>query len=792
MLLRDLRYAIRTLARSPGFSAVAALSIALAIGANSTIFTFTNAYLLRPLPYKDSERLRIVNGVEIPRQRVSRNPTYGEALAWREASQTADGVVAAKYATFNASETIPPEQVLAMQVSAGFFELLSARPHMGRTFTAQDDTPDGRRVVVLSYGYWQRTGARPDVLGQKLLLNGAPYDVVGVMPPSFRFPNPEWAIWVPLGLAADQADRQQSVNVMFRTKPGVTAQAAAAELGEIARRTTRADSAGTGVWRVDSWSLHEYLNHVPQAAPSILALQVAAIFVLLIACANLANLLLARSTARRREIAIRTAVGAGRGQLLRQLLVEACVLSACGGAAGIVMAYAGTRALVAVCPLWMLPIDGVQMDGRVLLFTAAASLIAGLVFGIVPATHASRSGPGEALKEGGRSTEARGRQWLRRMLVATEMAAAVVLVIGAALLIRTLHGANSDLGFRTDNVLTMDVALPTAKYASPASIAGFYREAVANLLNTPGVVSAGGRGNFSRSAVLSDGRPAPEQGAEVYAVNAAVTPDYFATLGIPLRSGRFFQPADTEYSQPVAIVNESLARRAWPGESAVGRTIKTGRGEDRWRTVIGVVGDTRMNPLEVARPEAYVPHQQQATRSMLIAIRTQAEPGEFAKAARLAVAAVDPHQAVTNLRTMEELVAFQVSPQRVTSGLMTVFAAIALALAAIGIYGVTAYSVSQRTHEFGVRMALGASRASIGRIVVYDAGAMAGFGMGVGLVAAFGLTRLMKAILHGVSATDPLTFVAVPATLVLVAISAAYVPAVRATRADPLKSLRCE
>lgn len=791
MLVRDFRYAIRVLARSPGFSAVAVLSIALGIGANSTIFTFTNAYLLRPLPYRDFNLLRTVHDVEIPSQRVSRNPTYGEALAWRDASQTVDGVVAARYATFNGTETIPPEQVLGMQVSAGFFELLSARPYMGRTLTAQDDTPGGRRVVVLSFAYWQRTGARPDILRQTLHLNGEPYGVVGVMPPSFRFPNPEWEIWVPLGFAADQAGRQQSVNVMFRTKPGVTAQAVAAELGEIARRTVRTDSAASGVWQVATWSLHEFLNHVPQAAPSILALQVAAVFVLLIACANLANLLLARSTARRREIAIRTAVGAGRAQLLQQLLVEACVLSICGGAAGAALAFAGIRALVAVCPLWMLPVDGVNIDGRVLLFTAAASLAAGLVFGIVPSVQASRSGPGEALKEGGRSTDSGGRHWLRRILIVTEMAAAVVLVIGAALLIRTLHGTNSDLGFRTDNVLTMEVALPAAKYASPETIAGFYREAVSNLGNTRGVMSAGGRGGFGRSVVLADGRPGPEQGAEVYAVNAAVTPDYFATLRIPLRSGRFFYLGDTAVSQPVAIVNESLARRVWQGGEAVGRTIKLGR-DERWRTVVGVVGDTKVNPLEVARPEAYVPHPQQAMRSMQIVVRTQADPAEFAKAAKLAVAAVDPHQAVTNVRTMDELMAFQVSPQRVTSGLMTVFAAIALGLAAIGIYGVTAYSVSQRTHEFGVRLALGASRSSIARIVVQDAGVLAGLGMAIGLAAAFGLTRLMKAILYGVSATDPLTFIAVPLTLSLVAISAACVPALRATGADPLKSLRCE
>lgn len=792
MLVRDLRYATRMLGRSPGFSAVAMLSIALGIGANSTIFTFTNAYLLRPLPYKNSERLRIVNAVQIPSLRVSRNPTYGEALAWREASRTTDGIVAAKFSAFNASETIPPEQVLGMQVSAGFFELLSVVPQMGRIFTPQDDTPDGRRVVVLSYGYWQRTGARPDVLGRKLVLNGEPYDVVGVMPRSFRFPNPEWEVWVPLGIAADQVGRQQSVNVMFRTKPGFTAQAAGTELGEIARRIVRTDSAASGVWQVATWSLHEFLNHVPQAAPSILALQVAAVFVLLIACANLANLLLARSNARRREIAIRTAIGAGRGHLLKQLLVEACVLSVCGGAAGAAMAYVGTSALVAVCPLWMLPLDGVEVDGWFLLFTAAASLAAGLVFGIVPALQASRSGPGEALKEGGRSTEARSGQWLRRALVVTEMAAAVVLVIGAALLIRTLHGTNSDLGFRTDHVLTMEVNLPSAKYTSPSSIAEFYRQAIANLANIPGVVSAGARRDFSRSAVLADGRLAPEQGAEVSAVSAAVTPDYFATLGISLKSGRFFNYRDTDNSQAVAIVNVSLAKQLWPGETAIGRTIKTSLGDKRWRSVVGVVADTKTNPLEVAKPEVYVPHQQQAVRAMQIVIRTPSQPGTFAKSAKLAVAAVDPYQAVTNVRTMEDLLAFQISPQRVTSGLMTVFAAIALLLAAIGIYGVTAYSVSQRTHEFGVRMALGASRGSIARIVVQDAGVTAGLGMALGLAAAFVLTPLMKAILYGVSATDPLTFLGVPATLALVAAAAAYVPALRATAADPLKSLRCD
>jgi putative ABC transport system permease protein len=780
------------LLRSPGFSIVAILSLALGIGANSTIFSFTNAYLLRPLPYKDYQQLRFVQGVEIPSQRISRLPNYGELLAWRDASQTAQDFVGTRFSSFNVSDTVPPEQVLGMEVSAGFFELLSVQPYMGRPFTQEDDTPGGKHVAILSYGYWQRTGARQDILGRTIHLNGEPYSVVGVMPESFRFPNPEWQIWTPLGIAATQTGRQQTVAVMFRVRSTATAQAAAAELGEIARRTVRSDSAASGIWQVETWSLYELLNHVPQAKPSILVLTAAAAFVLLIACANLANLLLARSTVRRKEIAIRTAIGAGRGHLLQQLLIEACLLSLCGGALGALLAFAGIRALVAVCPTWMLPVNGVQVNGTVLLFTAAASVAAGLLFGIVPALQSCRQGPAEALKEGGRSAYSGGRHWLRRVLVASEMSAAAVLLIGAGLLIRTLSGTNSDLGFRTENLLTMDVALPGAKYTSPGSTAAFYREVVSNIGSIPGVISAGASGRFGRFTVLPDGRAVPVQGEQVLAISSAITPDYFATLGVPLRSGRFFQSADSANSQPVAIVNEALARRTWPGEPAVGHTIKLGTDDQRWETIVGVVADTKGNPLDKARPEAYLPHEQQATRSMQLVIRTHGDPGEFAKAARLKVAAVDPHQAVTNVRTMDELMAFQISPQRVTTGLLAVFAAVALVLAATGTYGVTAYAVSQRTQEFGVRVALGASRGSIARIVVREVATLAAAGLAAGLVLAFGLTRLMKAILFGVSATDPLTFVAVPVLLSLIALSAAYVPAHRATQVDPLKALRCD
>ena len=403
MITHDLRYAVRMLARNPGFSAVAVLALALGIGANSAIFSFTNAYLLRPIPYKDSERLMFVRNLEIPAQRVTRNPTYGELLAWRESSKTVEELVGMRYLSFNVTETNPPEQLLGMQVTAGFFEVLGARPLRGRTFTAHDDTPDGKGVAVLSYGLWQRLGAREDIIGHTLHLNGELHTVVGVMPALFQFPNPEWQIWVPLGFAADEAGRKQWANVLFKFKPGASSQAAAAELGEIARRNDRTDSAAAGQWRIGAWSLYELLNHVPQAKPSILILTAAAAFVLLIACANLANLLLARATVRRREIAIRRAIGAGQSQIVRQMLVEACVLSIVGGALGLFVSYAGVRALVAVCPTWVLPVGGVDMDTNVVWFTAAVSLAAGVIFGLVPALQISKAGLAEEMKEGGRT-----------------------------------------------------------------------------------------------------------------------------------------------------------------------------------------------------------------------------------------------------------------------------------------------------------------------------------------------------------------------------------------------------
>ena len=779
------------LARNPGFTAIAVLALALGIGANSAIFSFTNAYLLRPIPYQDSERLRFVRNLQIPAQRVIRNPTYGELLAWRESSHTVDKLVGSRYLSFNVTETHPPEQLLGMQVSAGFFEVLGARPERGRTFNEQDDSPDGKRVAVLSYGLWQRMGAREDIIGHTLHLNGELHTVVGVMPASFQFPNPEWQIWVPLGFAADQAGRQQWVNVLFKLKPGASAQAAAAELGEVARRIDRSDSAGSGLWRIETSSLYEQLNHVPQAKPSILILTAAAAFVLLIACANLANLLLARATVRRREIAIRRAVGAGQGQVVRQMLVEASVLSICGGALGMLVAYVGVRALVAVCPTWILPVGGVGMDSNVLWFTVAVSLAAGVVFGLVPALQISRTGLAGEMKEGGR-TGTGGRHWLRRILVVSEMSATVILLIGAGLLIRSLHGSNADLGFRPENLLTADISLPETKYVSNASVTEFFREVTENLSRTPGVVSAGAAGRFARAIVLADGRGAPTPGEEVRAITYAATPTYLSTLGVTLRSGRFFDERASERSQPVALVNESLAKRIWPGMDPIGRTIKFGQDDKLWKTVIGVFADARGNPLEVATPEAYVPHTQKPARMLQLVLRTQGDPSATAKALRAQVAAVDPHQAVSKVRTMEELMAFQIAPQRVTSGLLTVFAAVALLLAATGLYGVMAYSVSQRTHEFGVRVALGASRDQIARMVMREACVLAATGALIGLTGAFGLTRLMRAILFGVSATDPLTFLTVPVVLSLVVVAAACFPTFRAMQVDPIGTLRCD
>jgi putative ABC transport system permease protein len=631
---------------------------------------------------------------------------------------------------------------------------------------------------------------RRDILGQRLHLNGEAYTVIGIMPALFRFPNPEWQLWAPLGIAADAAGSAQTVNVVYRLRPGTTPESAGAELSAISRRHESAESAG-GEWYIVSSSLHDELNHVRHASPSIFVLTAAAAFVLLIACANIANLLLARATARRKEIAVRRAIGAGQGQIIRQMLVEATLLSLCGGAIGMMISWATIRVLVATCPAWVLPAGGVDLDATVLWFTAALSVLTGVIFGLAPALQASGGALAEAVKEGGRSADASGRHWLRRVLVVSEMSAAVILLIGAGLLIQSLRTTSDELGFRPENLLTMDVSLPRAKYVSDSAAASFYEEVIRNFRRIPGAVSAGAVGRFGRSSVVADGS-AVAPGEEVVGALFGVTTDYLSTMGVTLRAGRFFGAPDTENSQPVVIVNESLARRVWPGVDPCGRTLKFGKDGTQWTTVVGVIADARGNPLEVARPEAYVPHLQRPARMMQLVLRSTGNPASLANSARAQVAAVDPHQAVSNVRTMEELMAFQMAPQRVTSGLLTVFAAVALLLAATGIYGVMAYSVSQRTHEIGVRVALGASPRGIVRMVILEAGALAAVGTIVGLAGALGLTRLMHAILYGVSATDPLTFTGVPTLLAAVVVCAAYVPAVRAARVDPLSALRCD
>lgn len=790
MITHDVRYAVRMLARNPGFSAVAVLALALGIGANSAIFSFTNAYMLRPLPYPGYEQLHFTRLVEIPSERVSRSPKFGELLAWQESSRTAERVVGIRFTALNVTETNPPEQILGVHASSGFFELLGAPPLLGRTFNASDDTPDGRRVAVLSYGLWQRTGARPDIVGRTMHLNGEPHTVVGVMPASFRFPTPEFQVWVPLGLRHDEAGREQPVVALFRLRPGSGIAAAGAELGEIARRVERGNSS-RAAWQVNTVPLYDLLNHVREASPSILVLTGAAGFVLLIACANLANLLLARATVRRREIAIRRAIGAGRAQLIRQMLVEATLLSLAGGAIGLFVAWAGVRALVAVCPTWVLPLGGVELDMSVVWFTAGVSILAGVLFGVVPAFQISRGSLAGDMKESGRTT-ATGRHWIRRLLVVSEMSASVVLLIGAGLLIRSLYGGNGELGFRPDNLLTMDIALPEVRYASESSAAVFYREVTERIARTPGVVSAGAVARFRNGAIFADGKSASAEADQVDAGIYSATPEYLATLGVHLRSGRWFTGSEGEKSQPVAVVNESLAKRLWPGADAIGRTVRVGAEDKTWRTVIGVFSDARANPLEMVKPEVYVPHAQKPSRGMQIVLRTAGDPAQMASAARAQIAAVDPHQAISKIRTMNELMAFQIAPQRVTSGMLSVFAAVALLLAATGIYGVMAYSVSQRTHEFGVRVALGASREHIGGMVLREAGLLALAGTLIGLLGAYGLTRLMRAILYGVSATDVVTFTAVPLVLSLIVVAAAALPAMRATQVDPITALRCD
>jgi len=801
-LRQDLRYAARQLRRSPGFTTVAALTLAVGIGATTAIFSAVDGVLLRPLPYADADRVvalwqsDVAEGVE----RADVSP--GNFLDWRDRSRATDGVAAAVPFGFDLTGADGrPETLHAWLVTEGYFEVLGARPLLGRTFLPEEYAPQGQTaVVLLGYGLWQqRFGGDRNVVGRTLTLDRRPYVIVGVLPPDVRYPA-ERDLWAPTAFAEEDRRVRSGgyINVIARLQPGVTVREAAAELDAIATQLAREHprtNEGVGVTVVP---LREQV--VSEVKPALLLLAGAVAFILAIACANVANLLLARGSRRRRELAVRGALGASRGRLVRQLLTESALLAALGCAGGLVLARWGIDVLLALAPVDV-PAGQVGLDLRVLAFALAASAVTALLFGLAPALRFSRADVRGGLREGARggSGDLAGRR-LRAALVVGEIALAVVLLVGAGLLGRSLFSVlRVELGFRPENRLAMQVFV-WDQYDQPPQRVAFFEEVSARLAALPGVRAAGAVSALpfleSRIDIESpfriDGRGESTAGQEPRAYATVATPGYFPAIGMTLRRGRLFEARDDAEAPPVALINETLARRYFANEDPVGkRLVLSVTGRPSPREIVGVVADTRQTALEAEpRPELFVPHAQSGFGSMTIVVRTASDPRALVDAARREIWAVNKDLPIYATETLDGLLDASVAGRRSSVQLVGSLAVLALVLAALGIYGVVSFLTGERTHELAVRVALGARPRDILALTMRDGLALAVVGLATGGAVAAALTRLLRSQLYGVTATDPTTFAAAAVTLVAVALVASYLPARRAVRVEPTRALQ--
>ena len=806
-MTRDLKYAVRRLLHNPGFSLVVVMTLALGIGANTAIFSIVNGVLLRPLPYDAPDRLVVVN-------HFYGNGEFEAAFAvptFRDVGERLtifDAFAVGQVWNANLTGIAQPERLIASKTTAAFFEVFGVRPVLGRTFVEGEDAAGRDRVVVLSHGFWQRRfGADPAVVGRTLQLDGEPYEIVGVMPIGFySFFNRQTDLWAPLAFRPQQFEDSERTNEFLvaagRMRPGVTLERATAEMAVFSTTLKRdhPDSYGER-WSVRATSMNELSTRRTRTALLVLAGAVG--FVLLIACANIANLLLARASSRAREVAVRSAVGATRGDLIRQLLAESVLLSLVGAATGLAIAYGAVQALLAAVPVDLLRVDAVRIDGVVLLFTLSIAVLTGLLFGIAPAVHGSKADLNDALKHGGRTVGEAGGPWLRRTLVVAEVALALVLLAGAGLLIRSFARLQAvDPGFSSDKLVTFSLAVPRAKYSTPEMRAAFFEDLRRRLAALPGVEGAGASSNIpfggtgSTGSFFVEGYQAPERRPGPWGDTRLITPGFHEAMKVRLVKGRYFTPADREGAPRVVIVDTELARRYWADSDPIGRRITFGdpaEGEVEWMSVVGVVDHIAHEGLDAERrAQLYVPHQMRPISQMSFALRSAGDPSALVAAARQAVLALDADQPIAQVRTMNEMMDEALGQRKLSLYLLGTFAGLALLLSAIGIYGVMSFDVTRRSRELGVRMALGARRSSVLSLLLKQGISLTVMGVALGLAGALALTRVLETQLYGVTRTDPATFVLVAALLTLVALAATLVPAWRATRLNPVVALRCE
>ncbi|HYV07733.1 MAG TPA: ABC transporter permease [Blastocatellia bacterium] len=806
-LIRDARFALRTMARKPAFTAVAVIIIALGIGANTAIFSLVRAVLLKPLPFADPDRLVMVwedaSFVNFPKN----TPAPANYVDWKTKNESFEDMAAVRIRDFNLTGDGQPEKVYAYGVTANFFPVLGVRPQVGRTITDEDDRPEANKVAVISYSLWQsRYGGESSIVGREILLDGEKYTVVGVMARGFQFLDPEVRIWVPAAFTPRMLAARGShyLQVVARLKPGVTLEQANTDIKTITAQIAKDYPDQASRLGANVISLSEELSG--ETKRPLIVLLVAVAFVLLIASANLANLLLSRALGRSKEVAVRTALGASGGRLVRQLLTESVLLSFAGGAAGVLVAAGSFAFLSQLIPPGLRLFVDLQIDATVLVFTLALSVVTGIVFGLAPALQSLNVDLNNALKQGGgRTSLSAGHRRLQNSMIVGEVALAMVLLVGAGLLIKTCARLRDQYStLRAESVLALRTQLAENRYEEPARRFAFYKQVLERVESLPGVTSAAYTTSVpldwkgGTNGISIEGRPV-ERGVLYDANHRQISPDYFTTIGIALEQGRFFGDGDNEKSMLVAIINRTMAREFWANEDAIGKRFKPSSPDspDPWITIVGVVADIKQMGAEApVKPEMYMPYQQAGDQPWYaprdLVIRASVPPMSLASAVVSRVHELDPDQPVSNIRTMKEVLGEEFGQRETGTTLLGVFAGLAMLLSAIGLYGVLSYFVSQRIPEFGVRMALGAKQRDILWLVLKRGMGLVAVGLAIGVAASLALTRLMQSLLFEVSASDPGVFALIAALLAGVALAACAIPARRAAKVDPMIALRYE